>query len=570
MRFGLKFFPIISALILWLAFASPCGLLAAEVKPVAPATPVPSLQQTGNAYRHVVKPGESLGTILREYISHTSYMTGAELEAALRQANNKPTGNNLKPGQEIIIPGYESAAIVEHSVPVSKDFQVKAIYLTGIMAGSDRGIRLVREWQSVGGNAVVFDIKDSDGALSIAFDHRLAPHRHPYIANLPKFVRFLHSQHMHAIARIALFRDELMVKNHPELAVQSRRALQAAADKSLPQPWRENGKLVWTDCSRREVQDYNLALAQAAIAGGADEVQFDYVRFPAEGDQADAQFAFMSEHPAWKRADVIADFLSRAYSQIHARGVLLSLDVFGVMAWQRPVDLNHTGQDIVRMAKFCDVLSPMIYPSHFFGMDGYALPGDAPEHFINESMERFRAITQGSGVVLRPWLQAFAWRTKTYSPQYIETQVRSAQNQAGIGYLFWNARNDYGRPFTAMAEMREHPIPVQVAPLEAALTGHAKANAELAKTVTPRRLRVDAAIHSELAAAQAGAPIAVAKAAMESAENVDELQFAPAPQPALDLDLDPCRENCAAPDQSPVSLSPQPRPSYSLPAGPPV
>ena len=77
--------------------------------------------------------------------------------------------------------------------------------------------------------------------------------------------------------------------------------------------------------------------------------------------------------------------------------MLLSLDVFGIMAWQRPVDLAHTGQDIVLMAKYCDVLSPMIYPSHFFGMDGIARPGDAPEHFIGESMKRFELITKGSG-----------------------------------------------------------------------------------------------------------------------------------------------------------------------------
>ena len=79
--------------------------------------------------------------------------------------------------------------------------------------------------------------------------------------------------------------------------------------------------------------------------------------------------------PDWQRSDVIAHFLEKAYAQIHPTGALLSLDVFGVMAWQRSVDLSHTGQDIVRMAKFCDVLSPMIYPSHFFGMDGYAHAG---------------------------------------------------------------------------------------------------------------------------------------------------------------------------------------------------
>jgi hypothetical protein len=96
----------------------------------------------------------------------------------------------------------------------------------------------------------------------------------------------------------------------------------------------------------------------------------------------------------------------------------------------------------------------MIYPSHFFGMDGIARPGDAPEHFIGESMDRFKLITKDSNVVIRPWLQAFAWRTKTYSPQYVEVQVEVAKQKGGIGFLFWNANNDYSKPYTAMPEMR--------------------------------------------------------------------------------------------------------------------
>jgi hypothetical protein len=151
---------------------------------------------------------------------------------------------------------------------------------------------------------------------------------------------------------------------------------------------------------------------------------------------------------------VIAAFLKKAYSELHPTGVLLSLDVFGVMAWQRQVDLSHTGQDIVQMAKYCDVLSPMIYPSHFFGMDGIEHPGDEPAHFIGESMDRFELITKGSGVVIRPWLQAFHWRTKTYSPEYIKIQVETAKTKGGIGFLFWNAANDYSKPFTAMPEMK--------------------------------------------------------------------------------------------------------------------
>jgi hypothetical protein len=382
--------------------------------------------------------------VARHYLGQTSYLTSSELTEAIHKANGDLHSTFLKAGQPVIVPGLLPAPIVEKSVPVERDFEVRAIYLTGIMAASDHGIRIVKHWREVGGNAVVFDIKDSDGSVTIPFDHPLLGSHHSSFHDLPKFIHFLHAQNMHAIARIAMFRDQRLVETHPELAVKSHRTGQA---------WRENGKLVWTDPSQPKVQAYDIALAKKAAEAGADEIQFDYVRFPAEGDQKDATFYFQTEHPEWHRSDVIADFLKQAYAEIHPTGALLSLDVFGIMAWQRPVDLSHTGQDIVRMAKYCDVLSPMIYPSHFFGMDGIAHPGDAPEHFIGVSMERFEKITQGSGVVIRPWLQAFRWRTKTYSPEYIKAQVVTAKNKGGIGFLFWNAANDYSKPYAAMPEM---------------------------------------------------------------------------------------------------------------------
>ena len=69
-------------------------------------------------------------------------------------------------------------------------------------------------------------------------------------------------------------------------------------------------------------------------------------------------------------------------------------------------------------------------------------------------MDRFRLITKDTGVVLRPWLQAFAWRPKTYSPKYIAVQVAAAKEKGGIGFLFWNANNNYSKPYEAMPGMR--------------------------------------------------------------------------------------------------------------------
>ncbi len=463
---------------------------------------------------YTAKRGEAIPTIARHYLGKTSYLTSSELADAIRSANHKSDNSNILKGNEnIVIPGILPAPITEKTIPVAKDFEVRAVYLTGVMAASDHGIRIIKHWREVGGNAVVFDIKDSDGSVNIPFEHPLLGEHKVYLHDVPKFVHFLHQQNMHAIARIAIFRDERLVVTHPELAVQSRKNHSA---------WRENGKLVWTDPSNPKVQDYDIALAKHVAQLGVDEIQFDYVRFPAEGDQKDAAFVFQNGQPEVadageqqdscgdgrstdskqsetsstsaaapkgqknaahgasrgkdgksdlapkgrksacqvaklrgpQRSDVIAGFLKKAYGELHPTGVLLSLDVFGVMAWQRQVDLSHTGQDIVQMAHYCDVLSPMIYPSHFFGMDNIAHPGDEPAHFIGESMDRFELITRGSGVVIRPWLQAFHWRTKTYSPEYIKIQVETSRTKGGIGFLFWNAANDYSKPFTAMPEMK--------------------------------------------------------------------------------------------------------------------
>jgi hypothetical protein len=422
-------------------------LVPAKVTLPTDSRPKPSLPQPAAGTEiYTAKRGESIPTIAHHYLGKTSYLTSSELADAIRRANNKTDKSNiLKANEQLIIPGILPAPIVEKSIPVAKDFEVRAIYLTGVMAASDHGLAIIKHWREVGGNAVVFDIKDSDGSVNIPFEHPLLGEHHVYIRDVPKLVRFLHRQNMHVIARIAIFRDEHLVTTHPELAVQSKKNHAA---------WRENGKLVWTDSSNPKVQDYNIALAKHVAELGADEIQFDYVRFPAEGDQKDASFFFQTENPKWQRSDVITNFLKKAYAEIHPTGALLSLDVFGVMAWQRQVDLSHTGQDIVGMARYCDVLSPMIYPSHFFGMDNIAHPGDEPAHFIGESMDRFELITKGSGVTIRPWLQAFHWRTKTYSPEYIKIQVETARAKGGIGFLFWNAANDYSKPYIAMPEMK--------------------------------------------------------------------------------------------------------------------
>jgi len=154
----------------------------AQIKPVSATVPTTVdaadarsaqlLRQPGIEI-YTAKRGETIPAVAHRYLKETSYLTSSELAEAIRGVNGKLTGNVLKAGQQITIPGILPASVVEKTVPVDKDFEVRAIYLTGVMAASDHGLRIIRHWREVGGNAVVFDIKDSDGGVNIPFEHPL-------------------------------------------------------------------------------------------------------------------------------------------------------------------------------------------------------------------------------------------------------------------------------------------------------------------------------------------------------------------------------------------------------------
>lgn len=327
---------------------------------------------------------------------------------------------------------------------------MRALYLTGATAGSGRGHRLAKRWRRLGGNAVVFDIKDWDGDVSFNSKLPLAhPNPYTYIKNLPAWVQWLHQHGLYAIARIASFKDARLAKYHPELAVHNRQG----------GVWLRKGKPAWLDPSLPAVENYDLGLAQEAAKAGVDEIQFDYIRFPVGGDQKSCFFNYQRQHPNWQRTDIISGFLHRARQLLEPEGVHISIDVFGITAWARPVDVLATGQDIVALAYQADVICPMIYPSHFFHhFDNLADPADQPKLLISDALQRFDNITADTGVVIRPWLQAFGWHTHDFSAGYVETQIETAREKRAIGFMLWNANNRYRDAEEAMRGMRSAPL----------------------------------------------------------------------------------------------------------------
>ena len=63
------------------------------------------------------------------------------------------------------------------------------------------------------------------------------------------------------------------------------------------------------------------------------------------------------------------------------------------------------------MLPYLDVVSPMLYPSHFYpGFDDVINPVQHPYYFVNQGCERLRQLAEAFGVEVRPWLQAFPYR----------------------------------------------------------------------------------------------------------------------------------------------------------------
>lgn len=385
--------------------------------------------------RHRVAAGDSVEAIAWSYIRFTEHYTYPKLAADIRAKNG--LARPLKIGEWLEIPKVRQTPPAPSLVKRDKTFPAVGVYVTGTTAGSESLWSIVKQLKAHGGNTVVFDAKDMNGAISYRSEVPLAKELKAYgggmIHDMPKMIERLHREGIHTVARLVLFHDMKLARQKPQFALKSKRTGGV---------WREVGNLAWVDPSLPAVQDYNLALAQELIKHGVDEIQFDYVRFPAQGETSD--IAWHASKQSAEKHPVITAWLKRARETLSPSGVLISADVYGVVAWDQGIDVKITGQKLEDLGKHLDVISPMLYPSHFYkNFDNLAYPPDHPEYFIGEGVKKVARKTAGSGVVIRPWLQAFPYRIRNYGAAYVTRQIKANDAAHGIGYLLWNAENDY-------------------------------------------------------------------------------------------------------------------------------
>ncbi len=307
--------------------------------------------------------------------------------------------------------------------------EVRGVHVTMALASLDGKLEEYLDLTSEGLNTIELDIKDEKGevgfvASAVPLATKVGAAR-PYYK--PRQVATaVHARGVYLIGRVVLFEDPRLSEGRPDLAIQT-------ADGGV---WRNDAGLGWTNPYDRRVWDYNVSIAAVAARAGFDEIQFDYVRFPTDGDtEAIVYPGKTATPPAW----VIAEFVHYASRRLRPLGVRVSTDVFGLAATR---DLG-IGQLPKRISKYVDAVYPMVYPSHYgAGEYGLADPNAAPGETVQYALSHFRRELRSSKAIMIPWLQDFSYG-RTYGLADVQAQIAAARQLGARGYLLWNAAGVY-------------------------------------------------------------------------------------------------------------------------------
>jgi len=309
---------------------------------------------------------------------------------------------------------------------------VKGIYVSSWAAGSkqilDKQLALADRTEI---NAMVIDVKDATGYVSYDTDVPLANElklEERRIQDIDGLMATLREHKIVPIARIVCFNDPILAKRRPEYAVKSKNG----------GIWRDNKKSAYTNPYDRRVWEYLVDVGEDAADRGFREVQFDYVRFPSDGKISDAVYpgAFGSME------DAIAQFLSYARGRLEKRGVWVSADVFGLTVHVK--DDMGIGQKIEKVSRNVDIVCPMIYPSHYRGGSyNQKSPNSHPYEIITAAMKDSARRLQGTGAIVRPWLQDFSLYGVTYGVEQVKAQIKAVEEQGYTEWILWNASVKY-------------------------------------------------------------------------------------------------------------------------------
>jgi hypothetical protein len=307
--------------------------------------------------------------------------------------------------------------------------EVRGVHVTLGLASLEGKLEQYVDLAREGLTAIELDVKEEDG--QIGFTRGVPPLARRIGAAQPFYdarraARLVHSRGLYLVGRIVVFEDPILSAARPSMAVRR-------ADGSV---WRDAAGLGWVNPYDRRVWKYNADIAVAAAKAGFDEILFDYVRFPSDGDVA----AGVYKNPRkLAKVEAVPAFLRYAARRLEPFEVRMSAAVFGLSAAR---DLG-IGQIPRRFAPHVDAIYAMTYPS-LFGPGEFALtdPSAAPGATVTEALAPFKRALRGSDAQLLTWVQDWSFG-RTYGLDEVRAQIDAARLAGAKGFLLWNAEGVY-------------------------------------------------------------------------------------------------------------------------------
>ncbi len=313
---------------------------------------------------------------------------------------------------------------------------LKAIYMTSCVVSSPNfrdKLKKIAETTEI--NSIMIDVKDYTGTITFRSENPLFKDNLGSgcrIGDLKEFIGELHKSNIYVIARISTFQDKFFVNKRPDLAVKK------ASDGSV---WKDYKGVSWLDAGSKEVWDYTLALGKESYDLGFDEINFDYIRFPSDGNMKDIAYPFSAGKI---KADVIKDFSAYVSNYFKPLNIPISADVFGMVTTNKD-DLN-IGQILENFLPYFDYVAPMVYASHYpTTFLGYKNPAEYPYEVVKYSMTKAveRAlIASSTPSKLRPWLQDFNLGA-SYTASMVRKQIQATYDSGLDSFMIWDAGNTY-------------------------------------------------------------------------------------------------------------------------------
>jgi hypothetical protein len=334
-----------------------------------------------------------------------------------------------------LVPAGGAAPSTMFRTPLPEE--IRGVHISGPLMSLPGKFTQYLALKKDGLNAVEIDLKDENGNVSFVngaarayFDPKQA-------------VAQAHKAGIYVIGRVVSFEDPITAVAHSGMAVQ----------KSNGSIWTTSGGLAWLNPYSHQAWRYDVDVAVAAAKAGFDEIQFDYTRFPSDGDLSIIRYP--GAHPQPMK-QTIAAYLRYAASRLHPLGVRVSADVFGLSATR---DLG-IGQFPSQIGNVVDTIYPMTYPSHYTpGEFNLPNPNAAPHATVADSLRDFRAQLDGERAAVVPWLQDFSLG-RTYLPADVAAQIAAARQADAGGFMLWNANGVY----TAKELRRGAPPPLPELP----------------------------------------------------------------------------------------------------------